>query len=101
EGFHDGTLSAKTQKQEILFEKVGQEKIDAFVQYIVSELGGILGSLDAIDSIIITGGGLNVVGSSFKKSAKSIMSGVNVESIKDSQNGNLRGFYKLSSVLAK
>lgn len=101
EGFQDGSLCAKIGQKRLPFDDIAKEHIELFINRFITDFESKISSLDAINVFVLTGGGLNIVGDFFKSEAKSITNNVDVNYAEDSQKSNIRGFYKLSSILSK
>lgn len=96
-GFRRGDLIVDiSERKKFLFEDIAKDVIMEFVDNTLSNIDTALTNRDSIDLFILTGGGVNIVGNSFKE-------GFNEESlllVEDAQQSNLEGFFKLAKTIA-
>ena len=96
EGFRKGNKVAKiSERKQYLFEEEAKEVVSEFVNNTLSDIDTTLTTRDSIDEFVLTGGGVNIVGSLFKDR----LNEDRVKVVKDSQQSNVNGFYKLAKTL--
>lgn len=99
EGFQNGSLVAQISKRKkYSFEHIAKEVIIDFIEKRISDIDSTLTNRNSIDKFIVTGGGENIAGEQFKE----MFNEESLNSVNDSQQANLDGFYKLAlTILSK
>ena len=98
QGFRRNDLTAIiSERRKFPFDEIAKEVIIEFIDNTLSNIDTTLTNRDTIDSFIITGGGVNIVGETFKENFNE----ESVVLVEDSQKSNLAGFFKLATNLTK
>lgn len=98
QGFRRKDLTAIiSERRKFPFDEIAKEVIIEFIDNTLSNIDTTLTNRDSIDSFVITGGGVNIIGDTFKDSFNED----SVVFVEDSQQSNLAGFYKLADNLTK
>lgn len=96
EGFKNATMIAKiSARKQYPFDDIAKDVIMTFIDQRISDIDSTLTNRNSIDNFVLTGGGVNIVGDSFKE----VFLEDSLEVAEDSQESNLRGFYKFSSAI--
>lgn len=98
EGFQNGSLVAEiSNRKKYSFENIAREVIQDFIEQRISDIDSTLTNRNSVDQFILTGGGVNIVGDGFKEAFNEEECKV----VKDSQQSNLNGFFKLATTISK
>lgn len=98
EGFLNGSLVAEmSQRKKYPFENIAKDIIVNFIDKRISDIDSTLTNRNSIDKFILTGGGVNMVGGTFRE----VFGEDVLRVVDDSQRANLDGFFKLANSIAQ